>query len=182
MLQEKDVINMNMAVSLASEMARPVDLIYILQSIGLTILFVGLIGYERQRRNKIAGLTTHLLVALGAAGLTMVQQYMVYDAIKFVEEMAKVNPEVVYHVTIERQRIVAQIVSGIGFLGTGAIIKTNGYISGLTTASTLWIGAIIGIIFGYGLYWLGITLSLSTLFVLTIIKNFFRHAVEDPHH
>ena len=159
-------------------MGREIDLLYILQSLGLTILFVGLIGYERQRRNKIAGLTTHLLVALGAAGLTMVQQYMVYDAIKFIGE----NPTYAAHVVIERQRIVAQIVSGIGFLGTGAIIKTNGYISGLTTASTLWIGAIIGIIFGYGYYWLGIVLSLMCLFVLTIIKSFFRHMVEDPHH
>lgn len=159
-------------------MGQPLDLIYILQSLGLTVVFVGLIGYERQRRNKIAGLTTHLLVALGAAGLTMVQQYMVQDAIEFIRQ----NPEFAASVTIERQRIVAQIVSGIGFLGTGAIIKTNGYISGLTTASTLWIGAIIGIIFGYGLFWLGITLSLMCLFVLTIIKNVFRHAIEDPHH
>lgn len=159
-------------------MGQAVDLVYIFKSIGLTILFVGLIGFERQRRNKIAGLTTHLLVALGAAGLTIVQQYMVYDTIQFLQE----NPEYLGTINIERQRIVAQIVSGIGFLGTGAIIKTNGYISGLTTASTLWISAILGIIFGYGYHWLGITLSLSILFVLTIIKNFFRHAVEDPHH
>jgi len=160
-------------------MDQAVNIQYILQSIGLTVLFVGLIGYERQRRNKIAGLTTHLLVALGAAGLTMVQQQMVYDAIVFVKESDVFGPG---DIVIQRQRIVAQIVSGIGFLGTGAIIKTNGYISGLTTASTLWISAIIGIIFGYGMYWIGITLSLSVLFVLTIIKNFFRHMVEDPHH
>lgn len=158
-------------------MGQEVDLIYILQSLGLTVLFVGLIGFERQRRNKIAGLTTHLLVALGASGLTMVQQIMVQDSIQFIAE----NPDFAGYVTIERQRIVAQIVSGIGFLGTGAILKTNGYISGLTTASTLWISAIIGIIFGYGFYTLGITLSLLTLFVLTIIKNVFRHMVEDQH-
>jgi len=158
-------------------MVQDVDLIYILKSLGLTILFVGLIGFERQRRNKIAGLTTHLLVALGAAGLTMVQQVMVQDSIQFIAE----NPNFAGQVVLERQRIVAQIVSGIGFLGTGAILKTNGYISGLTTASTLWISAIIGIIFGYGLYTLGITLSLLTLFILTIIKNVFRHMVEDQH-
>ncbi len=158
-------------------MGQEVTLIYMLQSLGLTVLFVGLIGFERQRRNKIAGLTTHLLVALGAAGLTMVQQVMVYDAIQFLHEY----PELTAQVTLERQRIVAQIVSGIGFLGTGAILKTNGYISGLTTASTLWISAIIGVIFGYGMYTLGITLSLLTLFVLTIIKNVFRHMVEDTH-
>ncbi len=156
-----------------------VDINYILQSLGLTILFVGLIGFERQRRNKIAGLTTHLLVAIGASGLTIAQQMMVQDAIAFVQS----NPDMLEHmtITIERQRVVAQIVSGIGFLGTGAILKTNGYISGLTTASTLWISAIIGIIFGYGMYVLGIALSLMTLFVLTIIKNVIRHNVEELH-
>ncbi len=154
-----------------------VNLVYIFQAIGLTILFVGLIGFERQRRNKIAGLTTHLLVALGAVGLTIVQQTMVQDMFAFIAE----NPEYAENITFQhqRQRIVAQIVSGIGFLGTGAILKTNGYISGLTTASTLWISAIIGIIFGYGMFTLGITLSLSILFVLTIIKNVIRHNVED---
>ncbi len=161
-------------------MGQEINLINILQNLTLTIVFVGLIGYERQRRNKIAGLTTHLLVALGAAGLTMVQQHMIYETIQFVIHYPELAAQL--DVNLERQRIVAQIVSGIGFLGTGAIIKTNGYISGLTTASTLWIGAIIGIIFGYGIYWLGITLSLLTLFVLTIIKNVFRHMVEDPHH
>ena len=156
-----------------------INLVYILQAIGLTIVFVGLIGFERQRRNKIAGLTTHLLVALGAVGLTIVQQTMVQDMFAFIAE----NPDYADSgITFQhqRQRIVAQIVSGIGFLGTGAILKTNGYISGLTTASTLWISAIIGIIFGYGMFTLGITLSLSILFVLTIIKNVIRHNVEDP--
>jgi len=160
-----------------------VDINYILQSLGLTILFVGLIGFERQRRNKIAGLTTHLLVAIGASGLTIGQQIMVQDSIMFIEEMMVNNPEALQYmdIPIQRQRVVAQIVSGIGFLGTGAILKTNGYISGLTTASTLWISAIIGIIFGYGMYVLGISLSLMTLFVLTIIKNVIRHNIDEYH-
>ena len=160
-----------------------VDINYILQSLGLTILFVGLIGFERQRRNKIAGLTTHLLVAIGASGLTIGQQIMVQDSIMFIEEMMANNPEALQYmdIPIQRQRVVAQIVSGIGFLGTGAILKTNGYISGLTTASTLWISAIIGIIFGYGMYVLGISLSLMTLFVLTIIKNVIRLNIDEYH-
>ncbi len=161
-----------------------VDLQYILQSLGLTILFVGLIGFERQRRNKIAGLTTHLLVAIGAAGITIAQQVMIYDSIAFIEEYIELGREdVLEHadLTIQRQRIVAQIISGIGFLGTGTILKTQGHISGLTTAATLWICAIIGIIFGYGMYTIGIAVSLTTLFVLTIIKNFVRHNIDEPH-
>ena len=158
-------------------MGTEITLLNILQSLGFTVLFVGLIGFERQRRNKIAGLTTHLLVALGATGLTIVQRMMVYEAIMFANEY----PHLAASINIESQRLVAQIISGIGFLGTGAILKTNGYISGLTTASTLWISAIIGIIFGYGFYLLGMTLSIMILVVLTIIKNVFRHHHDDHH-
>jgi putative Mg2+ transporter-C (MgtC) family protein len=151
-----------------------VDLVYILQSIGLTVVFVGLIGYERQRKHKIAGLTTHILVALGAVGITLVQQYMVYDSIQFIQE----HPELASSIVIERQRIIAQVVTGVGFLGAGAILKTNGYITGLTTASSLWISAIIGIIFGSGYTVLGIVLSLTAVIVLTLVKRIFKNSYE----
>ena len=150
-------------------MEKTIDLLYILQNLGFTVIFVGLIGFERQRKHKMAGLTTHILVALGAAGITLVQELMVQDAILFIRE----NPDLAKNVMIERQRIIAQIVTGVGFLGAGAILKTNGYISGLTTASSLWISAIIGIIFGAGYTMLGIILSISALIVLTIIKGVF---------
>lgn len=150
-------------------MEKVIDIWYILETIGLTILFVGLIGYERQRKHKIAGLTTHILVALGAAGITLVQEMMVQDAIEFI----RANPDLAQNVMLERQRIIAQIITGVGFLGAGAILKTNGYITGLTTASSLWISAIIGIIFASGYTILGIVVSLSAFLVLTIIKGFF---------
>jgi putative Mg2+ transporter-C (MgtC) family protein len=155
-------------------MDKTIDLLYILQSLGLTLIFVGLIGYERQKKHKIAGMTTHLMVAIGASSLAIVQEYMVIDSIQFLHA----NPEFIGTMNIERQRIVAQIIAGVGFLGTGAIIKTNGYITGLTTASTLWIGAIIGIIFGLGFYTLGIAVSLTALITLTVIKRVFRTQYE----
>ena len=142
-------------------MDKTIDIWYILQSIGLTIVFVGLIGYERQRKHKIAGLTTHILVALGACGVTLVQELMVQDSLQFILD----NPQFSANIMIERQRIIAQVVTGVGFLGAGAILKTNGYITGLTTASSLWISAIIGIIFGAGYIVLGIILSLSSFLV-----------------
>jgi len=157
-------------------MDKTIDLFYILESIGLTIVFVGLIGFERQRKNKVAGMTTHLLVAIGAAGLAIVQEIMMQDSIAFVIE----HPELAGNIMVERQRIIAQVVAGVGFLGTGAIIKTKGYISGLTTASTLWISAIIGIIFGIGEFTLAITVSVSALVILTVIKHIFGH--HDDHH
>lgn len=155
-------------------MDKVIDLQYILQTLGLTLLFVGFIGYERQRKHKIAGLTTHILVALGAFGLTLVQEYMVQDAIEFI----RANPELAGSVVVQRQRIIAQIVTGVGFLGAGAILKTNGYISGLTTASSLWISAIIGIIFASGYYMLGIIVSLAAVIVLTLVKRIFKNSYQ----
>ena len=115
-------------------------------------------------------MTTHLLVAIGAAALAIVQEYMVIDSLAFLEE----NPQFMPAVVVQRQRIIAQIIAGVGFLGTGAIIKTNGYITGLTTASTLWISAIIGIIFGLGYTTLGVIVSILTLLTLVIIKRVFK--------
>ncbi len=153
-------------------MDKTIDLLYIVQSLGLTILFVGLIGFERERKHKIAGLTTHILVALGASAIAIVQEVMLQDAIEF----ALSHPTIV--VQLERQRIIAQVVAGVGFLGTGAILKQNGSISGLTTAATLWISAIIGIIFGTGQTMLGITVSLLALIILTVVKRIFGVAHE----
>lgn len=156
-------------------MDKTIDLLYILQSLGLTLLFVGLIGYERQKKHKIAGMTTHLMVAFGAAALAIVQEYMVLDAIAYLE----VHPELVGSMVIQRQRIIAQVIAGVGFLGTGAIIKTNGAITGLTTAATLWLSAIIGVIFGLGYIMLGIVLSIVSLLTLTVIKKVFRKAYDE---
>ena len=151
-------------------MGQEIDVWYILYSIGLTVFFVGIIGFERQRKHKIAGLTTHILVALGACTLTIVQEVMVKDAIDFINA----NPALAGSIVVERQRIVAQIIAGVGFFGTGAIIKRDGMVSGLTTASTLWVSAIIGITFGYGSYMLGMIVSITAVIMLFSIKRIFR--------
>ena len=155
-------------------MESTIDVFYILESLGLTLFFVGLIGYERQSKHKVAGLTTHMLVALGAASLAITQEYLYQDSIALINDLSGTNPDIVSAVTLERQRIIAQIVAGVGFLGTGAIIKTNGYITGLTTASTLWISAIIGITFGIGHYLLGIIVSVLALLTLILVKRLFK--------
>lgn len=155
-------------------MESTIDVFYILKSLGLTLFFVGLIGYERQSKHKVAGLTTHMLVALGAASLAITQEYLYQDSIALINDVSGTNPDIVQAVTLERQRIIAQIVAGVGFLGTGAIIKTNGYITGLTTASTLWISAIIGITFGIGHDLLGIIVSILALLTLILVKRLFK--------
>jgi putative Mg2+ transporter-C (MgtC) family protein len=146
-----------------------------MESLLLTLLFSGMIGYERQSKHKVAGLTTHMLVALGAATLAIIQEGLYQDSITLINEMAVTNPDLATRIVPERQRIIAQIVAGVGFLGTGAIIKTNGSIVGLTTASSLWITAIIGIAFGMQYFVLGIAVSLFALSALTLVKRVFKN-------
>jgi putative Mg2+ transporter-C (MgtC) family protein len=98
----------------------------------------GAIGVERELRERQAGLRTHLVVSVGAALFTLVSAY------GFSNFDGKVDPT----------RIAAQIVSGIGFLGAGAIIRQGLSVRGLTTAASLWLVAAIGMAAGAG-YWDG---------------------------
>jgi putative Mg2+ transporter-C (MgtC) family protein len=117
----------------------------------------GAIGFERELRERQAGLRTHLVVSVGAALFTLVSAY------GFKSFDGKVDPT----------RIAAQIVSGIGFLGAGAIIRQGLSVRGLTTAASLWLVAAIGMAAGAG-YWdgaliatLGALLTLGPLRVVT---------------
>jgi putative Mg2+ transporter-C (MgtC) family protein len=102
----------------------------------------GAIGLERELREREAGLRTHLLVSVGSALFTLVSAYAWSDW-SFSQREG---------LTFDPTRIAAQIVSGIGFLGAGAIIRQGLSIRGLTTAATLWLVAAIGMASGAG-YW-----------------------------
>ena len=95
----------------------------------------GAIGLERELREREAGLRTHTLVSLGAALFTIAGAYGFRD----------------FHNSFDPTRIAAQIVTGIGFLGAGAIIRQGLSVRGLTTAATLWVVAAIGLATGAGL-------------------------------
>ncbi|HAQ56177.1 MAG TPA: hypothetical protein DCR44_02060 [Acholeplasmatales bacterium] len=134
--------------------------------LGLTAVFVGFIGIERQLRHKIAGVTTHLMVAFGACGIAILQEYLYQEALALA-----LDPTLLLTVNLERQRVIAQVVVGVGFLGAGTILKTSNGIYGLTTAATLWLGAMIGLCFGMGSYALGIVLSVFSFIFLTLIRK-----------
>ena len=106
--------------------------------LGLAAVLGAAIGLERELRERQAGLRTHLVVSVGAALFTLVSAY----------GFAAWGPR------IDPTRIAAQIVTGIGFLGAGAIIRQGLSVRGLTTAATLWLVAAIGMATGAG-YWEG---------------------------
>jgi putative Mg2+ transporter-C (MgtC) family protein len=102
----------------------------------LSVILGGIIGFERQHRGKTAGLRTHILVCLGSC-LVSVLSVNLYMA---VQGLTNADPA----------RLAAQVVSGIGFLGAGAIMKEGPTIRGLTTAASLWVVASVGIATGVG--------------------------------
>jgi putative Mg2+ transporter-C (MgtC) family protein len=106
------------------------------------------IGIERQIMHKPAGLRTNVLICLGAAVFTIISR-----------EMASGSQDSI-------TRIAAQIVTGVGFLGAGAVIQDRGGIHGLTTAATIWLMASIGMACGARFYGLAI---LSTIFALVVL-------------
>ena len=108
----------------------------------LAAVLGGAIGFERELREREAGLRTHLLVSVGAALFTMVSAYAWTDWRFSTEEGLVFDPT----------RIAAQVVTGIGFLGAGAIIRQGLSVRGLTTAATLWVVAAIGMAAGVGYY------------------------------
>jgi putative Mg2+ transporter-C (MgtC) family protein len=102
----------------------------------------GAIGFERELREREAGLRTHMLVSLGSALFTIVSAYGFTEFLRSGEATVRADPT----------RIAAQIVTGIGFLGAGAIIRMGLSVRGLTTAASLWVVAAIGLAAGAG-FW-----------------------------
>lgn len=114
----------------------------VLLRLGLAAFLGGAIGIERELRERGAGLRTHMLVSIGSALFTLVSAYGFREFLNSGDNVVRADPT----------RIAAQIVTGIGFLGAGAIIRQGFSVRGLTTAATLWVVAAIGLAAGAGYY------------------------------
>ncbi len=117
-------------------------------------------GLEREKSHQFAGFRTHILVSVGSC-ITSITSLLL-----FTQYSAQTNSD--------PARLTAQVLSGIGFLGAGAILKTSNGIRGLTTAAGIWATACIGITIGYGYYVLGIcawSLVMITLYILKKIDT-----------
>jgi len=130
-----------------------------------------LIGLERELDEKAAGLRTHMLVAVGSALFTMVGAYGFHGFLAGGEAVIRADPG----------RIAAQIVTGIGFLGAGAIIRQGLSVRGLTTAATLWVVAAIGMASGAGYYSGAVVVTGVVLFALWPLRFVARPFFERPH-
>ena len=127
----------------------------------LTLIFSGLIGLERQVHRRDAGLRTHILVALGSC-LIMLTSLYVFDIYKD-------------QVALDPVRIAAGVVTGIGFLGAGTIIRESDGVRGLTTAASLWVSAGIGLAVGVG----SIKIAAWTTLLVLLVLYFLRY-IETP--
>ncbi|PRR78669.1 putative Mg(2+) transport ATPase [Clostridium liquoris] len=134
----------------------------------LAIIIGGAIGYEREFRNRPAGFRTHILVCVGATVISMIQ---LYD-LQYTINLIKANPELATSIKADVGRLDAQVISGIGFLGAGTIIRDNGSVKGLTTAASLWTVACIGLAIGMGYYALSILSSIAVVISLVTLKRF----------
>src|SRR3954447_18485870 len=121
---------------------------HVLLRLSVAAALGGAIGFERELRERGAGLRTHLVVCVGSALFTLVSAY------------AFVGPHV------DPTRIAAQIVTGIGFLGAGAITRQGLSVRGLTTAATLWVVAAVGLACGAGYYSTAVITTVIVLFAL----------------
>ena len=129
----------------------------------LAVLLSGIIGMEREALNKSAGFRTHILVGIGACLMMIISLSMPF--IRMPGDFGATGSN------SDPARIAAQVVSGIGFLGAGAIMSSSGKVRGLTTAASLWAVAGIGLCVGAGLYVTAIGASVLTFATLSLFAR-----------
>ncbi len=143
----------------------------------MAILIGGIIGYERGHSNRPAGFRTHILVCLGATIVSLTEEQLRINSLGF----ALTHPDIAPLLKIDISRISAQVVSGIGFLGAGTIMRDKGVIGGLTTAASIWATGCIGLGIGWGFYFLAIPSGIAILIVLVTLKKVERSLIDNKH-
>ena len=133
----------------------------------IAIVIGGIIGYERGYNNRPAGFRTHILVCLGATIVSLTQDQLRINIVKFAMETSIVTQVI----KTDLGRMGAQVVSGIGFLGAGTIMREKKTIGGLTTAASIWATGCIGLGIGWGFYTIAISAGVAVIIVLVTLKK-----------
>lgn len=123
----------------------------------LSLLLGSVVGYERKRKGQTAGVRTFSLIAMGATLAMLLSIYVPQEYLG----LKNGDPG----------RIAAQVVTGVGFLGAGAIIQMKGSVRGLTTAAGIWMVATIGMAVGVGMYWVSIAATALIMFILVQLER-----------
>lgn len=126
----------------------------------------GLIGIERERRVKSAGLKTHIIVAIGAALMMLVSKYGFFDLLN--------DAAIGENVKLDPSRVAASIVTAVGFLGAGIIFVKNSKVSGVTTAAGIWATVGIGMAIGSGMYLIGGVVTALIFLIQLMFHHSFR--------
>lgn len=135
----------------------------------LAVVFGGIVGFEREIRNRPAGFRTHILVCFGAAVVSMIQDQLRLEVLEaFVSE----GSDIAELLKSDLGRLGAQVISGIGFLGAGSIIKgKKDYVEGMTTAAGIWVTGCVGLGIGWGFYNIAVVAIVFMLVVMIILKR-----------
>ena len=127
-------------------------------------VFGGIVGFDRELRNKPAGLRTHILVSLAACLFTLITMELHTQIVRTSEE-ANTDPI----------RIIEAVTAGVAFLAAGAIIQSRGSVRGLTTGANMWMAAALGVSCGAGYYMLASLGAMLAVIVLTALSVIERH-------
>jgi putative Mg2+ transporter-C (MgtC) family protein len=125
------------------------------------VVLGGLVGIERQTRGRAAGLRTNILVCLGSAAIIVAFQKLSLELNIGAESVIRMDPA----------RVAAGVITGIGFLGAGTIVKSRDFVRGLTTAASIWVVSAIGVTIGLGEYVIASVLTLLALVTLYLLHR-----------
>lgn len=143
----------------------------LLLRLGLAVVLGAAIGWERERKDKPAGLRTHMMVTLGSAAFALLG----------VELLADLSPDYA-RARLDPIRVLQGIIGGIGFLGAGSIIRSPGNVEGLTTAAGVWVAGSVGAACGLGMYALATAVAVLVLITLTVVGTLERRFLAPRSH
>src|SRR5438445_1527727 len=141
----------------------------ILLRIGAAFLGSLIIGWERQSHGRPAGMRTTILACVAAAVAMIISEKMFVETVSAMPSLGTWRPD--------PARLGAGILTGIGFLGGGAILKHHDFVLGVTTAASLWFTTVIGLAFGSGLFalgWIGVLVALVVLYLLPAVEKYIK--------
>lgn len=135
--------------------------------LALAVMFGAIIGFERELRERAAGLRTHMLTSLAAAVFTVVT-FEIFHAFRSAQTAANLDP----------LRIMEAVTAGVSFLAAGVIIRGKGEVHGLTTGASIWLAGAVGVACGVGLFSIAAMAVVLSVFILVLLRYAEKHLLD----